>query len=181
MIHRFSLLLALGAAGLAFAAGAQAASFPVSDQVRFGAWQSATLEDGDKRHFRALESESYSDATLSVNATAGICHLPWLEMRVTLAESQTESRTTRLVPARLRVDQTPMLETMAEFIVEEGDDGFYSHFYLGDLAALLSRMSQGEKLFIGFEQEDGAPWTMTFTLDGAGQAISEMQRRCESA
>ncbi|WNL42159.1 hypothetical protein RN347_16280 [Halomonas sp. PAMB 3264] len=173
---------ALGVAGLfVFATAAQAARYPVSDDTAFGAWHAATTTDAGQRHFRALEAESYSDAILSVNATEGVCHLPWLELRVTLKETQSESRAVNLVPARLRVDQTPIMETMAEFIVEEGDDGFYSHFYLGELDALLARMSEGEQLFIGFEQGSATPWTMTFDLDGAGKAIQEMQRRCAGA
>ncbi|WP_252105823.1 MULTISPECIES: hypothetical protein [unclassified Halomonas] len=179
--HTFAAA-ALGTAGLlTLATAAQAARYPVSDETAFGAWYAATTTDAGQRHFRALEAESYSDAILSVNATEGVCHLPWLELRVTLDEAQPESRAVNLVPARLRVDQTPIMETMAEFIVEQGDDGFYSHFYLGELDALLARMNEGEQLFIGFEQGDAAPWTMTFDLDGAGQAIQAMQRRCAGA
>ncbi|WP_447894851.1 MULTISPECIES: hypothetical protein [unclassified Vreelandella] len=181
MTTRLLASFALGAAGLSFFSAALAERYPVSQDAAFDAWQAVTLEAQDKRHFRAVETQSYSDATLSVNATEGICHLPWLEMRVTLEQTQTESRAVNLVPARLRVDQAPLIDTMAEFIVEEGDDGFYSHFYLGELDALLGQMSDGEQLYIGFDQGDEPPWTMTFSLAGAGEAIRETQRRCASA
>ncbi|MCB8888479.1 type VI secretion protein [Vreelandella malpeensis] len=180
-LYRSLAPFAFGAAGLVFAAGAFAAPLTISEPHDHGAWQALTLDDGDKRHFRAVEATSYSDATLSVNATQGVCHLPWLEMRVTLEETQTDDRAVNLVPARLRVDREPLVDTMAEFIVERGDDGFYSHFYLGELDTLLSQMSGGEKLFIGFDQGEAEPWTMTFDLDGAGEALAEMRQRCADA
>ncbi|WP_447554908.1 hypothetical protein [Vreelandella sp. EE22] len=182
MKTRLLIPFALGAAGLLSLNSTQAEQFAISDARRFDAWQALTLDGGGQRHFRAVETQSYSDATLSVNTTQGICHLPWLEMRVTLEDAQPESRPVRLVPARLRVDQAPRMDTMAEFIVEENDDGFYSHFYLGELDTLLGQMSEGEQLFIGFDQgDDASPWYMTFALEGAAPAIREMQRRCSAS
>ena len=79
---------------------ALAATFNVSSTEPHGHWQSMALSLGDERHFRAVETHSYSDATLSVNTTQGVCDLPWLEMRVTLAQQQGESRAVNLVPTR---------------------------------------------------------------------------------
>ncbi|RUR30985.1 hypothetical protein ELY33_09285 [Vreelandella andesensis] len=155
-----------------------AATFNIDATQPHRHWQSMALTLGDERHFRAVETHSYSDATLSVNATKGVCDLPWLEMRVTLAEQQGESRAVNLVPTRIRVDDRPIIDTMAEFITERGDDGFYTHFYLNDLQALIDQMSQGEQLFIGFDQQDSDPWYMTFSLDGADNALHRMQRLC---
>lgn len=143
-------------------------------------WQSMTLSLGDEQHFRAVEAHSYSDATLSVNTTEGVCDLPWLEMRVTLDQQQGESRAVNLVPTRLRVDEQPVIDTMAEFITERGDDGFYAHFYLSDLSTLMADMREGEQLFIGFDQEDRAPWYMTFSLQGANDAIPRMLAQCQA-
>lgn len=158
-----------------------ATTFNIDDVQPHGHWQSMALTLGSERHFRAVETHSYSDATLSLNATQGVCDLPWLEMRVTLAEQQGESRAVNLVPTRLRVDDTPIIDTMAEFITERGDDGFYAHFYLSELPTLMAQMSQGEQLFIGFDQQDSDPWYMTFSLDGADAAIARMQRLCGRA
>ncbi len=171
-------LTAFSATLLSTALPGLAATFNVSATQPHDHWQSMTLSLGDERHFRAVETHSYSDATLSLNATQGVCDLPWLEMRVTLGEQQGESRAVNLVPTRIRVDDTPIIDTMAEFITERGDDGFYAHFYLNDLPALMDHMRQGEQLFIGFDQQDNDPWYMTFSLTGADQAIARMQRLC---
>lgn len=158
-----------------------AATFNIDAAQSHNHWQSMALTLGSEQHFRAVETHSYSDATLSLNATQGVCDLPWLEMRVTLAEQQGESRAVNLVPTRIRVDDTPIIDTMAEFITERGDDGFYAHFYLSDLRTLMAQMSQGEQLFIGFDQQDSEPWYMTFSLDGADDAIARIQRLCGRA
>lgn len=158
---------------------ATAATFNIEQPEHHGHWQSMVLALGDERHVRAVETHSYSDATFSLNATRGVCDLPWLEMRVTLEQQQGESKAVNLVPARLRIDEQPIVETMAEFITERGDDGFYAHFYLSDMSTLIDDMRQGEQLFIGFEQEASEPWYMTFSLEGADGAIARMQSLCE--
>lgn len=160
---------------------ANATTFNTNDEATHDHWQSMTLSLGGERHYRAVETHSYSDATLSLNATSGVCDLPWLEMRVTLEQQQGESRTVNLVPTRLRVDERPVVDTMAEFITERGDDGFYAHFYLGGLDSLMADMRQGEQLFLGFDQEEGEPWYMTFSLKGADAAINRMLTQCESS
>ena len=157
----------------------RAATFNTKDVANHDHWQSMTLTLGGESHYRAVETHSYSDATLSLNATAGVCDLPWLEMRVTLEQQQGESRAVNLAPARLRIDEQPVIDTMAEFITERGDDGFYAHFYLSDLESLMSDMRQGEQLFLGFDQEEREPWYMTFSLQGADAAINRMLTQCE--
>ncbi|MBR2513325.1 MAG: hypothetical protein IKE45_04750 [Halomonas sp.] len=159
---------------------AAAATFNIEQPDTHGHWQSMVLALGDERHVRAVETHSYSDATLSLNATQGVCDLPWLEMRVTLEQQQGESKAVNLVPARLRIDEQPIVDTMAEFITERGDDGFYAHFYLSEMPALIDDMRQGEQLFIGFDQEASAPWYMTFSLEGADSAIGRMQSLCDA-
>lgn len=158
----------------------RAATFNTQDVTNHGHWQSITLTLGGKRHYRAVETHSYADATLSLNTTPGVCDLPWLEMRVTLEQQQGESRTVNLVPARLRIDEQPVIDIMAEFITERGDDGFYAHFYLRDLESLMADMRQGEQLFLGFDQGEREPWYMTFSLEGADAAINRMLGQCES-
>jgi hypothetical protein len=160
---------------------AHAVSFNVEDDQRHDHWQSMVLTLGDERHFRAVETHSYSDATLSVNATQGVCDLPWLEMRVELAQSQGESRTVNQVPARLRVDERERVHSVAEFITERADNGFYAHFYLDDISQLIADMGEGEQLFLGFDQGEQDPWYMTFSLEGAGQALARMQTLCRRA
>lgn len=172
---------ALTSACLFFASLASAATFNVQDAQTHGHWQSMALTLGSERHFRAVETHSYSDATLSLNATQNVCDLPWLEMRVTLEQQQGESKTVNLVPTRLRIDEHPVVDTMAEFITERGDDGFYVHFYLGDMQTLMTQMRQGEQLFLGFDQGEQAPWYMTFQLEGANKAIKRMQTLCEAS
>lgn len=160
---------------------ANATTFNTNDGATHDHWQSMTLSLGGERHYRAVETHSYSDATLSLNATSGVCDLPWLEMRVTLDQQQGESRTVNLVPTRLRIDEKPVIDTMAEFITERGDDGFYAHFYLSDLDSLMANMRQGEQLFLGFDQEKREPWYMTFSLKGADAAINRMLTQCKSS
>ena len=172
---------ALTSALLFIAPLASAATFNMQDVQTHGHWQSMALTLGNEHHFRAIETNSYSDATLSLNATQNVCDLPWLEMRVTLEQQQGESKTVNLVPTRLRIDEQPVVDTMAEFITERGDDGFYVHFYLGDMQTLMAQMRQGEQLFLGFDQGAQAPWYMTFQLEGANEAIERMQTLCNTA
>ncbi|MCL7929250.1 hypothetical protein [Halomonas llamarensis] len=162
-----------------------ATSFNVSDAKRHAHWQSMTLTLGDERHFRAVEGHSYTDATLSVNATRDVCDLPWLEMRVTLEEHQGKSDTLNVVPALIRVDDGEIRHAVAEFITQRGDDGFYAHFYINALEAVLADMRDGEQLFLAFElstfeQGEREPWHMTFSLDGADTALKRMQGACYS-
>ena len=173
------LPIAIAASLLVTATMSTAATFNTEGVATHDHWQSMTLSLGSERHYRAIETHSYSDATLSLNATAGVCDLPWLEMRVTLEQQQGESRAVNLVPARLRIDEQPVIDTMAEFITERGDDGFYAHFYLSDLTALMADMRQGEQLFLGFDQAEREPWYMTFSLQGADAAINRMLTQCE--
>ncbi|WP_386081572.1 hypothetical protein ACFIOZ_00690 [Vreelandella sp. F11] len=170
--------MAMAASMMVAASMANAATFNTDDLVIHDHWQSMTLSLGGERHYRAVETHSYSDATLSLNATSGVCDLPWLEMRVTLEQQQGESRAVNLVPARLRIDEQPVIDTMAEFITERGDDGFYAHFYLSDMQSLIADMRQGEQLFLGFDQEERDPWYMTFSLQGADAAINRMLSQC---
>ncbi|MDN6323368.1 MAG: hypothetical protein ACTHZY_02950 [Halomonas sp.] len=156
-----------------------AATFNTDGVASHTHWQSMTLSLGGEQHYRAVETHSYSDATLSLNTSPGVCDLPWLEVRVTLEQQQSESRAVNLVPARLRIDEQPVIDTMAEFITERGDDGFYAHFYLNDLEALIADMRQGKQLFLGFDQKQQEPWYMTFSLQGADAAITRMLTQCE--
>ena len=181
-LHSPSLVaMAMAIALMVATSMANATTFNTDDVATHDHWQSMTLSLGGERHYRAVETHSYSDATLSLNATSGVCDLPWLEMRVTLKQQQGESRTVNLVPTRLRIDERPVIDTMAEFITERGDDGFYAHFYLGDLASLMADMRHGEQLFLGFDQEEREPWYMTFSLKGADAAINRMLTQCESS
>jgi hypothetical protein len=157
-----------------------ATSFNVSDAQRHAHWQSMTLTLGDERHFRAVEAHSYTDATLSVNATHHVCDLPWLEMRVTLEEHQGNNDTLNVVPALIRVDDGEIRQAVAEFMTQRGDDGFYAHFYINALDNVLADMRRGEQLFLAFEQGEREPWHMTFSLDGAGAALARMQTACYS-
>ncbi|GAA3905144.1 hypothetical protein GCM10022228_14190 [Halomonas cibimaris] len=169
-------------AGMLTGGNAQAAAFDVSDVATHGDWQTATLSrettDTQERHFRAVETASYSDASLSVNATAGVCDMPWLEMRVAL---KGEKQTAALVPARVRVDDKTLHTPVAEFFTQPENDGFYAHFYLHHPGELFDEMREGEQLFLGFEQKGKAPWYMIFQLDGAGAAMNQALARCRRA
>lgn len=157
---------------------ALATPYNVSDAQQHQHWQSMTLSLGDERHFRAVETHSYSDATFSVNATLGVCDLPWLEMRVTLDTLQGSDTTLNMVPTLVRVDEHPIRQGVAEFITQRGDDGFYAHFYLNELDALFKEMHSGEQLFVAFEQGEREPWHMTFSLQGAADALAHLQASC---
>lgn len=185
------LAVAALVAGTLIAGAGQAASFDVSDAVQHGDWQSVTLSRGvenavekgaeiksGERHFRAVESTNYADATLSVNATPGVCDMPWLEMRVTL---EGEEQTVATVPARLRVDDKTLHTAVAEFFTEPENNGFYAHFYLNDADSLLDDMHAGEQIFLGFEQGEDEPWYMIFSLDGADDAIGQTLQACRRA
>lgn len=179
--HQLVTIAALIAA-MTLGGGAQAAPFDVSDAETYGDWQAATLSRSaagqQERHFRAVDATSYGDATLSVNATPGVCDMPWLEVRVALDDIPDEAGTAEVVPAQLRVDERTLRPAVAEFFTEQDNNGFYVHFYLNDLAGLLDDMRAGQQLFLGFEQGEREPWYMTFSLDGAEGAVDEALARC---
>ncbi|MCE8021783.1 hypothetical protein HOP51_16930 [Halomonas sp. MCCC 1A11036] len=168
-------------AGLVAAPLASATNYNVSDAEQHGNWHSVTLSLGDERHFRALEQTSYSDSILSVNYTAGVCDLPWLEVRVELEELQSESRVANLVPGDLRVDYATIHSGAAEFITQRGDRGFYVNFYLDELGLLIDEMREGETLRLRFDRGDEDYWFMSFDLTGAGDAIARAEQLCETA
>lgn len=167
--------------GLALAGPATATNYNVSAAERHENWHSVVLSLGEERHFRALEQTSYSDSILSVNYTAGVCDLPWLEVRVELEEHQPESRVANLVPGDLRVDHETIHSGMAEFITQRGDRGFYVNFYLDTQEQLLGEMRGGETLRLRFDRGDEDYWFMSFDLAGADAAIARAKRLCEAA
>lgn len=163
------------------ASPAQATNYNISEVEVHGRWHSLVLSLGDERHFRALEQHSYSDSILSLNYTAGVCDLPWLEVRVELAEHQPESRVANLVPGDLRVDYATIHSGAAEFITQRGDNGFYVNFYLDTQPLLIDEMRNGETLRLRFDRGDEDYWFMSFDLAGAGAAIARAERLCEAA
>lgn len=167
--------------GLLIGAPAQATTFNAEALQRHENWQSAVLSLGEERHFRALEADSYSDTILSLNHTAGVCDLPWLEVRVDLDERQAADRAVNLVPADFRVDHETIHSGMAEFITERGDSGFYAQFYLPQQSLLIEEMRQGETLRLRFTLEEDERWFLTFTLNGAEAAIARAERLCLAA
>ncbi|QOR37168.1 hypothetical protein HNO52_00625 [Billgrantia diversa] len=167
--------------GLALAGPASATNYNVSDAEQHENWHSVVLTLGEERHFRALEQTSYSDSILSFNYTAGVCDLPWLEVRVELQEHQPESRVANLVPGDLRVDHETIHSGMAEFITQRGDRGFYVNFYLDTQDQLTDEMRGGETLRLRLDRGDGDYWFMSFDLAGAEAAISRAERLCEAA
>ncbi|SDI95076.1 hypothetical protein [Billgrantia gudaonensis] len=171
----------LSLAGLLSGTPALATTFNAEALKRHENWQSAVLSLGEERHFRALEADSYSDTVLSLNHTAGVCDLPWLEVRVDLDERQAKDRAVNLVPADFRVDQDTIHNGMAEFITERGDSGFYAQFYLPRQALLIEEMRQGETLRLRFTLEEDERWFLTFTLNGADAAIDRAESLCLAA
>ncbi|WP_280552916.1 hypothetical protein [Halomonas sp. 25-S5] len=166
---------------LLLAGPAAATDYNTGDVQAHGGWHSLVLSLGEDRHFRAIDQQSYSDAIFSVNASAGACDLPWLELRVALAENQSESATVNRVPADLRVDLASIHSGSAAFVTERGDDGFYVRFALPELDLLLEEMAEGELLRLRMMRGEDDPWFMVLGLEGAGEAIERMRRLCEAA
>jgi hypothetical protein len=172
--------VALLIAWLLLPAAAAATTFNTSEAERHGHWQSLTLSLGEERHYRALEAHSYSDSWLSLNFTPRVCDMPWLEIRVELGERQPESRVANRVPADLRVDHETIHGGQAEFITERGDSGFYVQFYLDEQALLVEEMRRGETLRLRLMRAEDDPWFMTFSLDGAADAMARAERQCRT-
>ncbi|WP_240036438.1 hypothetical protein [Halomonas urmiana] len=168
-------------AGLLLAGPAAATNYNTSDARAHGGWHSLALSLGEARHFRALDQHSYSDSLFSVNASAGACDLPWLELRVELDAYQPESATVNRVPADLRVDYETIHSGHAAFVTERGDRGFYVRIALPELDLLLDEMADGELLRLRLMRGEDDPWFMAFDLTGAGEAIARMQRLCGQA
>jgi hypothetical protein len=165
---------------LTLPAAAQATNYNTQEVEAHGAWHSLTLRLGEERHFRAMEGNTYADSLLSVNATAGICDLPWLELRVELDEFQPESRTLNRVPLDMRVDEATIHGGQAEFVTERGDSGFYVHLHPEDQALLLDEMREGEILRLRMMRGEDDPWFMVFDLNGADDALARMEALCEA-
>ena len=172
-----SLLVALS---LAFSAPAAALDYNTANARNHQGWRSLMVSLGEARHFRALDRRSYSDAVFSVNASAGACDHPWLELRVALAEQQAQDSVVNRVPADLRVDLATIHSGRAEFFTERGDNGFYVHFALADLDLLLEEMAGGELLRLRMMRSEDDPWFMVFDLAGAGEAIERLHRLCNA-
>ncbi|SEK74355.1 hypothetical protein [Halomonas daqiaonensis] len=166
---------------LVLTGAASATDYNTGDVQAHGGWHSLVLSLGEERHFRAIDQLSYSDAIFSVNASAGACDVPWLELRVALDEYQAESRTVNRVPADLRVDHATIHNGSAAFVTERGDDGFYARFVFPDLDLLLEEMAEGELLRLRMMRGKDDPWFMIFGLDGAEAAISRAMRQCRMA
>ncbi|MDX1464785.1 MAG: hypothetical protein R3215_03680 [Halomonas sp.] len=179
LLPLFSTLLL--SAGLLLAGPAAATNYNTSDVRAHGGWHSLALSLGEAHHFRAIDQQSYSDAIFSVNASAGACDLPWLELRVELDDYQPESATVNRVPADLRVDHAPIHSGDAAFVTERGDRGFYVRLALPELNRLLEEMADGELLRLRLMRGEDDPWYMAFALAGAGEAIARMRRLCEEA
>ncbi len=180
-MSRISRLATLLLLTLCLAGTASAAGYNTSDIEAHGGWHSLILSLGEERHFRAIDQQSYSDAIFSVNASAGTCDLPWLELRVELAESQARSATVNRVPADLRVDRATIHSGSADFVTERGDTGFYVHFALPKQDLLLEEMAEGELLRLRMMRGEDDPWFMVFDLAGAGEAIERARRLCSTA
>jgi len=178
-LSRFAVSLLLPLC-LLLAGAASATDYNIGDVRAHGGWHSLVLSLGEERHFRAIDQQSYSDAIFSVNASAGACDLPWLELRVELAENQARSATVNRVPADLRVDQATIHSGSAAFITERGDKGFYVRFALHDLDLLLEEMTSGELLRLRMMRGENDPWFMVFGLAGAGEAIERLHRLCDA-
>lgn len=179
---RFAPLLMLCvSAGLLLAGPAAAMNYNTGDVRAHGGWHSLSLSLGEARHFRAIDQQSYADALFSVNASAGACDLPWLELRVELEAYQPESATVNRVPADLRVDHAPLHGGRAAFITERGDRGFYVRLTLPEQERLLEEMADGELLRLRLMRGEDDPWYLAFALDGAGEAVSRMRRLCAEA
>jgi hypothetical protein len=178
---RSTALLAPVLIGLTLAGPAMATNYNVDDAEQHENWHSVALSLGEERHFRALEQTSYSDAIFSVNYTAGVCDLLWLEVRVELDEHQPESRVANLVPGDLRVDHATIHSGMAEFITQRGDRGFYVNFYFDELDLLIDEMRSGETLRMRMDRGDEDYWFMSFELAGADAAMARAERLCEAA
>ena len=158
---------------------AAATDYNTGDVQAHGGWHSLVLSLGEERHVRAIDQSSYSDAILSVNASASACDLPWLELRVELGENLPESATVNRVPADLRVDHETIHNGSAAFVTERGDSGFYARFAVPELSLLLDEMGNGELLRLRIMRGEDDPWFMIFGLEGAGEAIARMERLCE--
>ncbi|MEQ6887271.1 hypothetical protein ABE957_01085 [Halomonas sp. CS7] len=166
---------------LLLAGPAAATNYNTSDTRAHGGWHSLALSLGEARHFRAIDQQSYGDSIFSVNASAGACDLPWLELRVELDAYQPESATVNRVPADLRVDHAPIHSGRAAFVTERGDRGFYVRIALPELDLLLDEMADGELLRLRIMRGEDDPWYMAFDLTGAGEAIARMRRLCAQA
>ncbi|MDN3554275.1 hypothetical protein QWY74_12545 [Halomonas almeriensis] len=161
-------------------APALATSYNIRDAQPHGDWHSLRLTLGEERHVRAIEQSSYSDSVLSVNATPGACGQRWLEIRVMLDEVQAESTTWDRVPVDVMIDQGDVYTGEAAFITERGDDGFYVRLTMPDTSALLDGMRHGETLRLRIHRAAEDYWFMVFSLKGADQALTRMNRLCET-
>lgn len=174
-------LFGISAVCLLLSSPAFATHYNVSNVEAHELWHSVALTLGEERHFRALEQHSYSDTILSVNYTAGVCDLPWLEIRVELEDHQPESRVANRVSGDLRVDHETIHNGVAEFITQRGDRGFYVNFYLNEFDLLLDEIRSGETLLMRLDRGDEDYWFMRFELAGAEAAIARASRLCAEA
>lgn len=159
-----------------------AVDFNTTEQQQHGMWQSLVVSLGSESHVRMIEHSSYSDAMLSVNATPGSCTQPWLEVRTSVGENQPLSERVNDVPADVLIGDHYTLTGRVELLTERGDDGLYLRFHDLDMPTLLQQMQDGQELHLRIRMTEDVDdyWFMTFSLEGAADALSRMNQLCFS-
>lgn len=168
---------------ISLASLAQAVSFNTQQQQQHQDWESLVVSLGQEQHIRAVERSSYTDAMLSINATPGRCTRHWLEMRSGLGEQQAISDQVNEVPADVLVDENPAMTGRAALSTERGDDGLYLRFHDLDMPLLEAQMSTGQQLHLRIRMSESLDdyWFMTFSLNGANEALSRLRELCQSS
>lgn len=169
-------------AGLLTSTTSVAVDFNTAEQQQHGMWQSLVVSLGSESHVRVIENSSYSDAMLSVNVTPGSCTQPWLEVRTSVGENQPLSERVNDVPADVLVGDHYTLTGRVELLTERGDDGLYLRFHDLDMTTLLQQMRDGQELHLRIRMTEDVNdyWFMTFSLEGAAEALSRMNQLCFS-
>lgn len=169
-------------AGLLTSNISAAVDFNTTEQQQHGMWQSLVVSLGSESHVRMIENSSYSDAMLSVNVTPGRCAQPWLEVRTSVGENQPLSERVNDVPADVLIGDHYTLTGRVELLTERGDDGLYLRFHDLDMTTLLQQMQDGQELHLRIRMTEDVDdyWFMTFSLEGAADALSRMNQLCFS-
>lgn len=182
LLSRALLVSLILSAGLLASNTSPAVDFNTTEQQQHGMWQSLIVSLGSESHVRMIENSSYSDAMLSVNVTPGSCTQPWLEVRTSVGENQPLSERVNDVPADVLIGDHYTLTGRVELLTERGDDGLYLRFHDLDMTTLLQQMQDGQELHLRIRMTEDVDdyWFMTFSLEGAADALSRMNQLCFS-
>ena len=176
-LYVFTFIIAAFYAGIV-----SAATYNSRDVRTHGDWSSLELYLGDESFFRAINTVSYSDTTISLDYSIDKCDSPLMVTRINMGEiySKTESFI-KVFSSELRVDRMAIHKGSAWTSTERGDSGLYINYYFSDMDSILKDMRAGRVARIKISGDDIDDVYLEFSMSGSMAAINRAAALCRAA